>query len=99
MARIVMLTREDCYCKLITFYENVAKKLSFKATDKTEFDCRKICVSKSVQEAIWAYYREQETIVGSNMATLWALCGPKADVEGKNKLFVVSVESGFILPR
>lgn len=56
-------------------------------------------VSKSVQEAIWAYYREQETIVGSNMATLWALCGPKADVEGKNKLFVVSVESGFILPR
>lgn len=99
MSKTIFLKREDCYCNLIIFYENVAKKLSFKVTDETEFDCRKICVTKPVQETIWAYYREQEEEVDSDIAALWLFCGPKANLEYKDNLYVVNVEFGFVLPR
>lgn len=99
MTNIITLKYEDCYCNLITFYENVAKKLSFKVTDENEFDCRKICVTKPVQEAIWAYYREQENEVDSDIAALWLFCGPKANLEDEDNQYVVSVEFGFVLPR
>ena len=50
MIKTVSLKKEDCYCDLATFYENVARKISARITDKSKFDCRKICVTKDVQE-------------------------------------------------
>lgn len=99
MANIITLNFEDCYCDLSAFYENVAKKLSFKVTDKTEFDCRKICVSKSVQEAIWSYYREEKDAEDGNISMLWLSFGPKANLDNKYNWYTVKVEEGFITSR
>ncbi len=99
MTNIITLNFEDCYCDLSAFYENVAKKLSFKVTDKTEFDCRKICVSKSVQETIWLYYREEENMDAGDISMLWLSFGPKANLEDKNNLYAVAIENGFITSR
>lgn len=46
MTKTVRLKKEDCYCDLTKFYENVARKIPVGITDKTCFDCRKICVTK-----------------------------------------------------
>ena len=64
------LRREDCYCDLTTFYENVARRLRKKVTDKTKFDCRKICVTKSVQEVLWSYYREEKNRTDEQIAAM-----------------------------
>lgn len=60
MVKSVQLRKEDCYCDLTEFYENVARKIPVEITDKTCFDCRKICVTKLVQEASWSYYRDEK---------------------------------------
>lgn len=60
MVKSVQLRKEDCYCDLTEFYENVARKIPVEITDKTCFDCRKICVTKSIQEALWSYYRDEK---------------------------------------
>ncbi len=99
MANIITLNFEDCYCDLSAFYENVAKKLSFKVTDKTEFDCRKICVSKSVQETIWLYYREEENMDIGDISMRWLSFGPKANLDNKYIWYTVKVEDGFITSR
>lgn len=98
MSNIIILNFEDCYCDLSAFYENIAKKLSFKVTNKTEFDCRKICVNKSVQEAIWSYYREEKNAEDDSISTLWLIYGPKANLDYKDNRYAVSVEFGFVLP-
>lgn len=35
MTKTVRLKKEDCYCNLTEFYENVAKKILVGITDKT----------------------------------------------------------------
>lgn len=97
MTNIITLKFEDCYCNIFTFYENVAKKLCVEVTDNTEFDCRKICVTKSVQEAIWTYFREQENMDGEDISVLWLLYGPKANIDDMTNRYLVSVETGFVI--
>lgn len=41
MIKTVSLKKEDCYCDLATFYENVARKISARITDKSKFALRK----------------------------------------------------------
>lgn len=81
MVRIVSLRKEDCYCDLTTFYENVARRLRIEVTDKTRFDCREICVTKSVQEVLWSYYREEKNRTDDQIAAMLLGYGPKANLE------------------
>lgn len=99
MANIITLNFEDCYCGLSAFYENVAKKLSIDIANDTLFDCSKICVNKSVQEAIWSYYREEKNAEDDSISTLWLICGPKANLDNKNNLYVAKIYDGFITSR
>ena len=99
MANIITLNFEDCYCDLSAFYENVAKKLSIDIADDTLFDCRKICVNKSVQEAIWSYYREEKDAEDGDISMLWLSFGPKANLDNKDNRYSVEVVNGFITSR
>ena len=81
MVKSVQLRKEDCYCDLTKFYENVARKIPAEITDKTCFDCRKICVTKSVQEALWSYYRDEKEKTDEQIATMLLGYGPKANLE------------------
>lgn len=91
------LRREDCYCDLTTFYENVARRLRKKVTDKTKFDCRKICVTKSVQEVLWSYYREEKNRTDEQIAAMLLGYGPKANLEEHEILeYRAETEAGFI---
>lgn len=78
MIKTVSLKKEDCYCDLATFYENVARKISARITDKSKFDCRKICVTKDVQEVLWSYYREEKNQTDEQIASILLIGGPKA---------------------
>lgn len=99
MATIIFLKKEDCYCDLTTFYVNVAKKLSANVTDDVIYDCRKVCVTKSVENLIWSYYEEQEKMDIYGIAALWLFGGPKTNLEEDSLNYRVSVENGFIISR
>lgn len=82
---------------LTTFYVNVAKKLSPNVTDDVMFDCRKVCVTKSVEDCIWSYYKELEKMDKWDIVTLWLICGPKSNLEEDGLSYQVGVEDGFII--
>lgn len=81
MIRSVLLTKEDCYCGLVSFYENVARKMGVKVTEETRYDCRKICVTKPVQEALWVFYRNKMDQSDDWIAAIMLQFGPKANLE------------------
>lgn len=97
MVKSVQLRKEDCYCDLTKFYENVARKIPAEITDKTCFDCRKICVTKSVQEALWSYYRDEKEKTGEQIAAVLLGYGPGAALEEHGILEDrAEVEDGFV---
>lgn len=82
MIKTVSLKKEDCYCDLATFYENVA---------------RKICVTKDVQEVLWSYYREEKNQTDEQIASILLIGGPKANLEEYGILeYRAEVENGFV---
>lgn len=91
----IELTREDCYCGLPKFYETVAKKMGVVITDSTSFDCRKICVTKNVQDELWAYYYEEEGYANLQISALFLNVGPKANLEDPD-LYLAETEDGFV---
>ena len=98
MTKTVRLKKEDCYCDLTKFYENVTRKIPVGITDKTCFDCRKICVTKSVQEALWSYYRDEKGKTDEQIATMLLGYGPKANLEEHAVLeYRAEIEDGFIV--
>ena len=40
-------------------YENWAKRIGYNVTDKTVLDCRKVEISKEIDEYFWKYYRDK----------------------------------------
>ena len=97
MIKTVSLKKEDCYCDLATFYENVARKISARITDKSKFDCRKICITKDVQEVLWSYYREEKNQTDEQIASILLIGGPKANLEEYGILeYRAEVENGFV---
>ena len=94
---IVALTDADCRCDLITFYKNVARKMNETLSANTNFDCRKIMVTKDIQDAIWEHYKEQGYTDGVIAMTL--LCsGPKATLQatGEGSAYVAEIQDGFL---
>lgn len=92
----VILTKEECHCKLVDFYENVAKRSGLGFNDDSMFDCRKILVTKMVQFEICSYYREQGTSEEDIAITL-AHYGPKASLEATaEEPYLVEIQDGFI---
>mgnify|MGYP006916355692 CR=1 FL=1 len=93
---MIYLTKEDCYCDLIDFYKNVAAKMGYNRLQiaTMSFDCRRIRVTKPVQDAIWAYYRDAMDASDQELAMLWVCSGPKADLEGES--YAAESKDGFL---
>lgn len=95
MKKRYSLTEEQCQCMLIDFFDNVARLMG--VTDdisKLRYDCRKICVTKLVQDHIWKYYSYAGNS-SEHIATIWSIYGPKANLEGES--LEVEIEDGFII--
>jgi hypothetical protein len=94
MERIV-LAKEDCYCGITQFYENVAIKSGVDASymDDTTFNCTKICVTKPVMEEIFRYYREEHGAAAFTVGADWFQYGPKASLPGED--YAAEIEEGF----
>lgn len=93
MKKRYSISVDECKCGLDDFYENAARIIGLPVTDKTVFDCRKICVTKAVQEIIWKHYLENGFSNGS-ITSLLLMAGPKANLEGNSLEF--EVEDGFV---
>ena len=89
----IFLKEEECYCPLDKFYANVAKYLGYDIPyddEKHTFDCRKICITPSVQQM----FNDSELTV----AMLFLACGPKMTVnEFPDKKYIAEVEDGFVV--
>lgn len=93
MPKRYSLSKGDCGCGLEVFYENAAKIIGVDITNDTRYDCRKICVTKPVQNYIWEHYSE-EGYSDEKIAALLLQYGPKANLSGETLEF--TVEDGFV---
>lgn len=90
MKRLV-LKKGDCYKSLIDFYDCLAD-LNGVNTENVQYDVRKICCTRGVEDAIFQFYKEQGHNMGQ-VGTLWLFYGPKANLEEDG--CVVELEEGF----
>lgn len=94
MGRRYLITEEDCKTEIEKFFENAARIAGYGVTPKTQFDCRKICVSKPVEKIIHDVYRDlglQDEQIGA----IWVLFGPKANLDGEELIF--EIDDGFVV--
>jgi len=90
----VRLEQEACRCGIPDFYKNVAAALGAKPDGMT-FDCTKICVSQSVQDAIFAYYEEDRQWAPVDVGMTWAIYGPKTTLADSG--YVAEVTKDFMI--
>ncbi len=98
--KAIILGKDKCHTGIYGFYKTVAEALKLEIDDSTRFDCTKLCVTKGIQDEIFAYYREKGSDDGE-IGALWAQIGPKTNVEasstgGLRFGFVAIAEEGFI---
>lgn len=93
MTKKYRIKRCECICDLQKFYKNAARVVGLEVTDKTLFDCQKICVTKSIQNALWAYYTAKNC-TDEEISMLFLSVGPKANLEGDGYEF--TIEDGFV---
>lgn len=87
------LAKAECYCSIVDLYDIVARKLGYDP-NRVCYDCRKICVTKSVQDQVFAFYKEEINASEVDISTIWLMYGPKANLDGED--FKVKVSAGFI---
>lgn len=92
------LTADQCNCALLDFYKNCAKEaglmvIESTVNDRYEYDCRKVCITKAVQQQIrdW-YYNNGYTV--AEISAILIIYGPKACLEGDKLGF--TVQDGFV---
>ncbi len=91
--KIITLTKEECYCGIIELYDLIARKLGYDS-DKVGYDCRKIDVTRPIQDQVFAFYRNEQKASDESIGTAWVCYGPKACLLGDD--YVAEVSEGFI---
>ena len=92
----VILTKEDCNCGLVEFYENVARKAGIKFDGRSKFDCRRLLVTKLAQFEIRSHYHEEENRSEEEIAITLAQYGPKASLPANEATpYIAEVQDGF----
>lgn len=91
----VPLMKEDCYCSLLRFYETVAAATGVTDIGNAWYDCRKICVTKDVQDMLWDYYRTEESMSDMEITTLFLHMGPKAVIDQPG-LYLAEANKDFV---
>lgn len=96
MSYVVILNEGECYCRLIDFYQNVARKLGLDHVEDLSFDCRKIQTTLITQEKLIAYYKKEEGLSDEEIATVFCNYGPKASLSDETIIpFKAQVDDGF----
>lgn len=92
---IITLTEEEINSNPIFhgFYPMVARQLGYTETDKTTYNCTKICVAQNIQDKCFEYY-ERLGNDSADIAMNLCLAGPKVDKGLKN--YQVAIEEGYI---
>lgn len=93
MTKRFTIRRCECICDLQKFYENAARAAGLEVSDKIQFDCRKICVTKAIQNALWTYYTAHNC-TDEEISMLFLALGPKANLDGEGYNFII--EDGFV---
>ena len=85
---------------MLKAYENWARRTGYDVTDKTVLDCRKVEISKEIDEYFWKYYREKAKeknkkieIKEDELAMFMFCYGAK--VNKKLKSWTVKISEGF----
>lgn len=52
----VRLEEKEYRCGLFECYENIARKAGYFPTERTLYDCRKVCVNRHIQDVWYEYY-------------------------------------------
>ena len=73
----VTLKQKDCYCDIITLYDNVLKALGREPAEDDRYEPSKIWCSKGVQSEVFQFYKDKghEEMA---IAMHWCNVGPKA---------------------
>lgn len=87
------ILQRDCHVDILKFYVNAAKIIGVVDSDDISYDCRKIQVTKVVQNEIMKYYAEDGNS-SEDISGILLMFGPKANLSGDGFEFVV--EDGFI---
>lgn len=94
MGKRYSITEEECQNEIEKFFENAAKIAGYQIKPKTQFDCRKICVSKPVEKIIHDVYRDLG-LSDEQIGAIWIMFGPKANLEGEELIF--EIDDGFVV--
>ena len=92
MKRYAMLQNE-CHNSVMNFYIKAAKEMGIKDSPIISYDCRKIHVTKSVQNEIIKYYLDSGNTL-EEISQILLMFGPKADLPGEG--FEFFPEDGFV---
>lgn len=83
-------------------YENWAKKAGYNITNKTVLDCKKVEISKEIDEYLWKYYRDKTKeknkrieLTEEDLAMFMLSYEPK--VNEKLKSWTVKISEGFAI--
>lgn len=60
MKKRYSISQKKCEQGLVAFYGYVAEMCNIEVTEKSTFDCTRICVTKPVQDSIIRYYSEYQ---------------------------------------
>lgn len=98
----IKLNESDYYCGLTECYENIAAKAGYTPTQRTLYDCRRICVSEHIQNAWYSYYHSvakekdpflSDSDIRRSITMLLLMNGAKVQTDLADN--EVSIESGF----
>lgn len=95
MKKRYSISQRKCEQGLVAFYSYVAEICDIEITEKSTFDCTKICVTKSVLDSIIRYYSEYQKLSDEETIVELLLCGPKANLTGDG--YEIEVEDGFVI--
>lgn len=93
---IVVLTKEDCHCGLVEFYENVARKAGISFDEQSKFNCAKLLITKRVQFEIRSFYHDEGRMNEESIGITLAQYGPKASLPANEATpYMAEIQYGF----
>ena len=103
MDKIIEITLEDINEGISKAYENIAKKAGYEINENTVYDCRRIEVSRIIDDYFWKWYKDKAikenpnlTDQDINMAIAMLMLQKGAKRNEKLENWKVLVQDGFV---
>lgn len=92
--KMYKLTKEECDCDVVDFYDNVARHIGYSEVENLKYDCRYICVSTKIMESVVNHYVNKMNITRGQAELIWLHYGPKANIDSDD--YCVRIDDKFI---